>query len=130
MNAPDDTPAIGATMPDGSIYAGISPDTGQAMYSASNDSPRPLNLNEAVAFAANLRAHGHRDWRVPTKAELNLLFEHHHAIGGFDTSGSDPGSWYWSSTTRNDTWWMQRFSDGKQSNYASHYQSSLRCVRG
>ena len=65
MNARDETPAIGAIMPDGSIYAGISPDTGQAMYSASNDAPRSLNFNETVLFTLNLRAHGHHDWRSP-----------------------------------------------------------------
>src|SRR5215469_1416613 len=50
--------------------------------------------------AAMLTVHGHRDWRVPTKNELNVLFNNRAAIGGFNVSGSTPGwYWYWSSSS-------------------------------
>jgi hypothetical protein len=33
---------------------------------------------------------------MPTKSELNVLFNNRAAIGGFDLSGSEPSGWYWS----------------------------------
>ena len=75
--------------------------------------------------------HGHRDWRVPTKSELNVLFQHCAAIGNFDTSGSYPAGWYWSSSRNNGvSAWAQRFSDGNQlTNYFRGGRSALRCIR-
>lgn len=66
-------------------------------------------------FAARLVAHGHRDWRLPTKAELNVLFNNRAAIGGFDESGSFPSSWYWSASENAGNpagAYVERFSDG------------------
>jgi len=59
-------------MPDGTIYAGLSPDTGKKMYAMPADAPLTMSFNEAADYAAKLDAHGHRDWRVPTKAELKV----------------------------------------------------------
>jgi hypothetical protein len=68
-------PKIGAKMPDGTIYAGISPDTGKPMYATPADAPLTMTFNEAAEHAKTAnsqKACGHRDWRVPTKAELNV----------------------------------------------------------
>jgi hypothetical protein len=67
---------------------------------------------------------------VPTKNELNVLFNNRAAIGGFDISGSNPSGWYWSSSFY-DKWnaWGQRFSDGFQNDFSKVYPSSVRCVR-
>ena len=62
-----------------------------------------MTFNEAADYAAKLDAHGLHDWRVPTKGELNVLFNNRAAIGGFNVSGSPPGGWYWSSS-RSCTW--------------------------
>ena len=131
---------IGATMPDGTIYAGRSPDTGQPMYTMANDAVRSFlgfrkrrfALRQALAKASAMDAHGHRDWRVPTKAELNVLFQKRAAIGCFDTTGSTPAGWYWSSSRLNvyDFAWAQRFSDGDQDYFSRTNASALRCVRG
>jgi hypothetical protein len=122
----------GAVMPDGSIYAGVSPDTGKPMYATPKDAPLTCTFNEAGNYASKLDAHGRQDWRVPTKAELSLLFENRAAIGGFNRSGSDPAGWYWSSSRNcyNFFVWVQRFGDRGQGIGTGHYQSSLRCVRG
>src|SRR5437879_2624483 len=106
------------TMPDGTIYVGISPDTNKPMYAALADPSLTMTFNQAQEYAANLDAHGHQDWRVPTKAELNVLFNNLAAIGGFNLTGAYPGSWYWSAS-RYDGWtaWAQRFSDGSPANY-------------
>jgi hypothetical protein len=132
-------PAIGATMPDGSLYAGVSPDTGRPMYTTPKDAKggflgiRRGNFNLKCAFAAasKLKAHGHKDWRMPTKAELNVLFENRNRIGNFDTTGLYSAGWYWASS-RNGNYlaWVQRFSDGAWNGLYNLGQSSLRCVRG
>ena len=123
-------------MPDGTIYAGISPDTGKAMYTTPQDAPLTMKWKTAMDYAESLNAHGHQDWRVPTKAELNVLFNNRAAIGGFDKSGPDPAGWYWSSTEYGKTGaWNQYFGEGYL--FGSGYQNqgvkyaaaSLRCVR-
>src|SRR5947209_3092432 len=92
----------GDCMPDGTIYAGISPDTHKPMYATPADAALTMEWTQAMKYAEELDAHGHRDWRVPTKGELNLLFNNRAAIGGFDESGSYPAGWYWSSTAFED----------------------------
>ena len=67
---------------------------------------------------------------VPTKGELDLLFQNRAAIGGFNISGSYPAGWYWSSSQYNySIAWDQRFSDGNQYYFTKYDGSSLRCVR-
>jgi hypothetical protein len=65
---------IGDLMLDGTIYAGVSPETGKAMFTTPADAPATSTFNQAQEYAAELDAHGHRDWRVPTKGELAVLF--------------------------------------------------------
>jgi hypothetical protein len=131
VEAPPAEPKIGDMMPDKTIYAGISPETNQAMYTTPRDAPLTMTFNKAKKYAAKLDAHGHQDWRVPTKNELRVLYNSRAAIGGFEVSGSDPAGWYWSAPPA-EKWgaWCQRFSDGRQDyngSKASH--SSVRCVR-
>jgi hypothetical protein len=124
-------PKIGTRMRDGTVYAGLSPDTGKAMYAMPADAPLTYTFNQAQKYAAKLDAHSHNDWRAPTKGELNMLFQNRAAIGRFDESGSNPAGWYWSSSEDIDYGaWGQRFSDGFQKGYdCKDYDSSLRCVR-
>jgi len=123
-------PKIGDRMADGSIYAGTSPDTGKAMYATPADAPLTMKWKAAMEYAAKVDAHGNHDWRVPTKGELNVLFQNRAAIGGFDISGSYPAGWYWSSSQDyNVSAWAQRFSDGSQEVCNEDDVSSLRCVR-
>jgi hypothetical protein len=123
-------PQIGDKMEDGTVYAGISPDTGKAMYATPADAPLTYTFNQARKYAQHLDAYGHKDWRAPTKAELNVLFRNRAAIGGFDISGSYPSGWYWSSSQLNlFSAWEHRFSDGVQGYNFKVFVSSLRCVR-
>lgn len=75
-------------------------------------------------------------WRVPTKGELNVLYNNRATIAGFNESGSHPAGWYWSSSHYCNDAWDQRFSDGSQGyddgddDYRKGSDSSLRCVRG
>ena len=61
---------IGDRMLDGSIYAGVSPDTGRVMYSTPQDAAQTHTFGKATKYAAVLGAHGHTDWRIPTASEL------------------------------------------------------------
>jgi hypothetical protein len=108
-------PTIGGKMPDGTVLVGISPDTNKPMYATPADASLTMTFNDAQKYAATLDAHGHKDWHVPTKAELNVLFNNRAAIGRFDISGFTPAGWYWPASHGNE-WgaWEQRFSDGDQ----------------
>ena len=121
----------GTVMPDGSVYAGVSPATGRPMYTTEGFAARLLFSDAAVIHASKIDAHGHKDWRVPTKAELSVLFENRAAIGGFDTTGSTLEGWYWSSVNaEGDCAPVKRFSDGAEFNVDKVAPAVLRCVRG
>ena len=126
----DGIPPIGTMVSDGTIYAGMSPDTGKPMYVTPLDAPLTMKWKDAMDYAGKLDAHGHKDWRLPSKSELSVLFNNRAALGGFNVSGSYPAGWYWSGT-QGVKWsaWGQRFSDGYQLNYTKDVHSSVRCVR-
>jgi hypothetical protein len=119
----------GEKMRDGAVYAGVSPDTHRTMYTTPTAAPLEMQWGQAMNYAAGLHAHAHHDWRVPTRGELNVLFNNRAAIGGFDASS--PTGLYWSSTKFSPVYaWVQRFGEGNK-NLPHAYQSlSLRCVRG
>jgi hypothetical protein len=121
---------IGDKMPDGTIYVGISPDTNKQMYTPPADAPLTYTFNEAKKHAKKLRAHGHQDWRVPSKDELNVLFNNRAQITGFDLSGSYPAGWYWTASQYG-PWdaWGQHFTDGSHDVSSKDTSASLRCVR-
>jgi hypothetical protein len=133
------TPKIGDRMPDGTVYAGISPDTGKPMYTTPADAPLTYTFNQAKQYAETLDARGHKDWRVPTEGELNVLWENRDKCklkGTFNETGLYPAGWHWSSSTDHFLWmnllyaFCQRFSDGFQYIAAKYAEIPLRCVRG
>ena len=126
---PESTP--GHKMPDGTVYAGVSPETGRPLYTTPADAAHNVTFKTAHDYAAGLDAHGHKDWRVPTRDELNVLFENRMAIGAFDLSGSEKSGWYVTSEALDETYALgQRFSDGYQGTDFKDLGASLRCVRG
>jgi len=128
--APPAEAKIGDKMPDGTVFAGISPETNKPMYATPADAPLTMVFNKATEYAAQLDAHGHQDWHVPTKAELNVLFNNRAAIGGFDIGGSDPAGWYWSASPYDrSNAWCQRLSDGAQNYFTKGNRLSVRPVR-
>ena len=132
---------IGDKMADGTIYAGFSPDTGKNMYAMPADAPRGMTFKQAKAYAAALDAHGHKDWRVPSVAELQALFDNRSAIGGFNETGLLFAGYYWSGSpytepnqfltpeSRDVVFWAQRFSDGARAGHLHLDPYSVRCVR-
>jgi hypothetical protein len=121
---------LGQRMPDGTVYAGASPYARTPTYTTQADAPGLYSWKKGAEYCSALESGGHRDWRVPTKGELHVLFENRDAIGGFNISGSYPAVWYWSSSQFDyDGAWDQRFSDGSQGINLKRDSSSLRCVR-
>jgi hypothetical protein len=117
-------------MPDGTIYAGVSPETGTAIFTTPADAAQVLTFDEAEHYASNLDAHGHQDWRLPSREELDQLFNWAAELGGFKTNGRLPDGWYWSCSETTDRFaWSQRLSDGFQIDSFKTDSFSVRCVR-
>ena len=126
-------PQPGDKMPDGSIYVGISPDTEKPMYAAPADCALDLTFNRAAKHAKKLNkayALGHKDWRVPTPAELNLLYKNRDKGALKGTFKYSPADDYLSS--RHCYFFLahvQRFYDGQQSNSDRFSPMHVRYVR-
>ena len=103
-------PNIGDKMEDGTVYCGISPSTGTAMFAMPQDSGGEMSWHDAVKFTQTLVAFGHKGsqqatakllkdtskddggWRMPTTDELDVLYRNKDKIGGFSPR------FYWSSS--------------------------------
>jgi hypothetical protein len=118
-------PSIGQKMLDGTIYAGISPDTGKSMYTTPRDERLTHTFNEALERAASL------NMRVPSKNELAVLFQNLVAIGGFKGgNGWNPAGDYWSCSEGGSLGaWAQCIHDGSDRIALKDENLSLRLVR-
>ncbi len=124
--APCTVPNIGDACPDGSVYAGITPDGNTRMYTTPSDGPLlPWNNgntsgyvtagatsatsgtantailtatdsdsttpgfqpHQAAQYCADLVAHSHDDWYLPSGEELFALCNESASIGGFNVGG-------------------------------------------
>ena len=70
----------------------------------------------AAKLCDDLVLNGYDDWFLPSKDELNMLYQNRNLIGGFTT-----GYYYSSSESTNYTAWTQGFTDGYQ--YGNDYGS-------
>jgi hypothetical protein len=78
----------------------------------------------AAYVCDTLTAFGYSDWYLPSKDELNAMYQNKDAIGG-SSSGM-----YWSSTELTNTGaWYQGFDDGNQGNGGKRHGKRVRCVR-
>jgi hypothetical protein len=79
----------------------------------------------ANSMCENSTLDGFTDWRLPTKAELAVLYNERNAIGGFQVE------YYWSSTTDSYNYhWVQYFGiTGGQSTQYNRNEELCRCVR-
>ncbi|WP_411726241.1 DUF1566 domain-containing protein [Methyloglobulus sp.] len=81
----------------------------------------------AGSYAAQLCANyqgGYGDWYLPSKAELNLLYEQKDVVGGFAVNG------YWSSTENGSPLaWFHDFANGFQSTNDKLKSFKVRGVR-
>jgi hypothetical protein len=80
--------------------------------------------NYAAQICADLVAFGYDDWYLPSKDELNAIYQDKEAIGSFSFA------YYWSSTEYSNTdAWGQDFNNGSQITYGKYPTSRCRCVR-
>ena len=87
---------------------------------AQYDFPDRMNWEDAKIFCTNLG----KGWRLPTKEELNILYQNQVTIGGFANFH------YWSSTEIDyDDVWFQSFISGDQNNYGMGSALYARAVR-
>ncbi len=115
----------------GSNYAGgivfYVDGTGQhGLVAAAADQGKDVRWEEANQTVRNYRGGGFADWRIPSKAELNALWQQKSVVGGFRY---DDLAIYWTSTDggqdNHNNVWLQNFSNGDQyglkgkSNYCS-----------
>ena len=103
--------------------------TGTALGSGSANTTRIVLQNGAgSSYAAGMaRAYtggGYHDWCLPSKDELDTLYQNRSAIGGFTPT------WYWSSSEGNaDYAWFKDFSDDTQANAYKSFTFRVRAVR-
>jgi hypothetical protein len=87
---------------------------GHGLVAASKDLGK-YTLSEATKLCRELEINGYKDWRLPTKDELHLLFEnlHSNGIGNFRKLS------YWSNTQASSyTNYFQNFDSGDISDYS------------
>lgn len=131
--AAKDALEVGTKMADGSVFAGLTADGKQQIYAMPADADVIMNFKGAAEYATRLnkdKTHSHNDWHVPSKAELNVLFQNREKGALKDTFNLARPRYYWSSTPiflgRG---WHQRFSDGDQDCNDRICYLSVRCVR-
>ena len=81
--------------------------------------------NYAAKLCADLVIDGYSDWYLPSKDELDKLYDNKSAIGGLAEQR------YWSSSEAdNNNAWPQNFANGYQYHlYDKYYQINVRAVR-
>lgn len=82
--------------------------------------------NRAAQLCASLDINGFKDWFLPSRDELNLMYTtlKQKGLGGF------ADMWYWSSSQSNNYLaWIQDFYNGNQHNYLKNITGRVRAVR-
>ena len=80
--------------------------------------------NTAAKIADAYALNGYTDWYLPSKDELNLLYQQKTVVGGFAKGD------YWSSSEDSSSnAWLQYFSDGYQDYYDKYLTLPVRAVR-
>jgi hypothetical protein len=105
----------------------VSENNGHGFVAAAKDLANPMEYNQSKKACADLILNGFDNWRLPTKNELNLLYDNRNKIGGFDMTYV-----YWSSTSdgSDNTAWYIDFNDGtKEFGRYDYGTSKVRCVR-
>lgn len=80
------------------------------------------NWDNAKLYCFSLNIDGKPGWRLPTKEELNEIY---------NSENDFEQGWYWSSTEYNDyAGWNQYFGNGYQGYYPKHHgKNYVRAIR-
>lgn len=129
----DKFPQAEGNRDDGTICLGISPNTRKPFYVAAADELLRMAWNDAMKAASESTVMGLSGWRLPTRAELNVIHENKSKgalKGTFNETGSIFAGRYWSSTENDfDEANAQRFSDGHRDWHGKYDRLSVRLVR-
>jgi hypothetical protein len=80
----------------------------------------------AAYMCDTLTAYGYDDWYLPSKDELNAIYEQKDSLSSFH----EEYYYYWSSTEYDEeNVWVQDFSDGTQTDNSKSTYNYFRCVR-
>lgn len=86
------------------------------------DEPEKMTWVEAMERFTN---NPESEWRLPTRAELLIMYINRKDIGNFIEKGD-----YWSSSEKNSgIAWVQLFNDGYQLGYTKYHTRLVRLVR-
>ncbi|ADZ69112.1 DUF1566 domain-containing protein [Polymorphum gilvum] len=119
-------PKPGDIMLDGSVYVGVSPDTGLALFAMPYDVSGSHTWPEARDLAAQQAHGGHENWRLPTLAELTLL----HRLQEDGVIGGLTEWWYWTSDQfHSHAAWSKYLYDGSEEPVDKKRSLLVRCVR-
>jgi len=106
---------------------GTTSDGWRYLEAAPSDLDVRMKWDDAVDATRGYTAGGYSDWRLPSKDELNWMYEnlHEEGIGGF--AGYDP---YWSSSEDYSYGvWSQYFGNGSQSTKGRYDNARVRAIR-
>ncbi len=96
-------------------------------HTCTNEPDMGNKPHRAAILASSHNYNGFEGWFLPSKDELNLMYENLHinGVGGFaDTS-------YWSSSQINNNFaWQQYFTNGSMASNGKGYSQRVRAVRG
>jgi hypothetical protein len=82
--------------------------------------------DDAVRVARDFRGGGFSDWHLPSRGELNLVYQNLQKSGVVNLGTG----WYWSSSQfSSNNAWDQYFSDGRQGTYDKNDTGTVRAVR-
>ncbi len=117
---------IGANGPNGGKIYYLDDSGEHGLEAKIADEPFPLPWLDAIAKVKAYNPEcAEQCWHVPSKTELELLYEQKDKVGGFNTG------LYWSSTQNNDNKaWSQDIDNGNQFNfYDKAHLCRIRAVR-
>ena len=99
-------------------------DDGTYVECWTHDEPEKMDWEEAREHCKTLNHGGYNDWSLPTKEELDKMYENKDQIGNFEDT------WYLSDTEYNEfIAWSQLFSTGNQDNNSKYYNNRVRAIR-
>ena len=106
--------------------------TGSANTTAIISAQGGTETSYAAGLARAYTGGGYNDWFLPSKDELNKMYLNRATINttAASNSGSDFGSWYWSSSALDTFYaWGQNFNDGEQPSPTKNNTNGVRAVQ-